>query len=288
MLLHAASGSKEVAKSVVRLRTCPDGVKRLIIGHHKLGLNLASRLHNSVRMSTGCDVVVLSSSQCRSGDLAGAAVVNLIQNPFDFLISMYMYHKRGSEPWANCPMTADEECDKKFSSNPIWQSNLAAVRKISSSTHLFQNTSYNQKILLKPLTKGESYASYLQKSKLENGLVVTYVFDNFMGGLAGMGSVSSRLQAAATVCMDDINLKNFSSLNADLAHILDTLELKGVVQLNTRKASYHFVDHRAIKSYKPMMRVLRTWDSRKNSGEIAALESQLSCGIVNKKFLPEV
>jgi hypothetical protein len=79
-----------IAKSTQK---CPDKIHRAIVGHHKLGLTVARRFVTAVKTSTGCDIKLLSGFVPKK--LMDYTVVSLIQNPFDYLISTYMHHKRG-------------------------------------------------------------------------------------------------------------------------------------------------------------------------------------------------
>ena len=268
--------NKEVAK-------CGDDIDRAIVGHHKLGSHLAMKFHNALLVTTGCDVKVLQGWVPQSMDKT--RIVNLVQNPFDYLISTYMHHKRGAEPWSKCPMKADPECEVKFLKNRIWKKNLETVHKLYSYIELFQNVTNAQGIILTVPDSKQSYAEYLRAIALDKGLVCTYLFDKFNKGLSEMKRITDQCEGndkRVSLCADQMDVQNLTWTNQDVIDVHASLGLKPSPLLNVGMAKNRFIDHKKVASYVPMLKAIRTWDVMKNHGELTILEQSIGCVVHNE------
>jgi hypothetical protein len=179
-------------------------------------------------------------------------------------------------------MVKDDSCEAKFLQNTGWAKSLDAVHKVYAYILLFQNASTTNGVHLRLPTEGESYSSYLMKSQLDKGLVATFLFDKFYNGLSNMQNTIDNFKGKknkATVCIDDINVLDLSSSNKDLSQLLKKLQFKSGMTFTGQMTKNHFLDHKKVASYGPMMKDLREWDAEVNNEELAVLEKQLSCGM---------
>lgn len=269
-----------VTAPTAKPKQCPDKVPRAIVTHHKLGMTVASKLVSAVRVSTGCEIKLLSSGYAKKYE--SYLLVNLVQNPFDLLLSTYMHHKRGSDPWAKCPMVRDPKCVAQYSSNPVWVKNMDAVSKLYSYIMLFQNSTSTGGIRLRSPTVGESYSAYLAKCQLEKGLFATFLFDKFSKGIDGMQTTFNKVKGNkghANICIDDVNVLDLSSSNKELSLMLNQLQFKSGMTFSTKMAKNHFLDHKMVSTYEKMKTALKDWDAAFNNNRLSLLEKLVGCGV---------
>ena len=141
---------------------------RYILSHHKTGSSVSWKLSQAINsnLCKSCYVEMLSGIT-PGYSLKDGSVVHLIRNPWDTIISGYMYHLKSEEYWLSIPLSSAYQVtvDEAVRSQP--------QNDIASLTAVHEYISQHQHIF--PLVKDLSYREYLNVVSAKQGVKLEYV-----------------------------------------------------------------------------------------------------------------
>ena len=148
------------------------GLRRVFVVHHKAGtifMERSSELLNRElqrlcrhhAMAKPIEVLDCGEQECHSTAIAGACSLHLERNPFEVVVSGYLYHRSNAEPeWEEEPMDALPTALKNGSTKWAWKYHRALQRSIVGGSH---------DTLPRP-TAHEGFAHFLQRLDETKGL----------------------------------------------------------------------------------------------------------------------
>ena len=199
----------------------PSEPLRILGANHKTGTVLGEKVLGAVRearvagaclaaASTVRDVHWRGLARCRP-EKCGAAfegrralVVALVRDPFEMVVSGYLYHLAGKEKWCTLPMNGDAPGHGAVSAG--WHRHILAVMGLDA-VYASNLTGTNDR---------ESYEQYLGRSTRRDGLVAEFVRAS-KGDLPGVeasfddAAAAGERRNASVHCLDDLTAPKLKS-----------------------------------------------------------------------------
>mmetsp|Transcript_2334 Transcript_2334/g.3590 ORF Transcript_2334/g.3590 Transcript_2334/m.3590 type:complete len:346 (+) Transcript_2334:174-1211(+) len=178
--------------------TCSDGMQRFIVSHHKSGTAFSKIMTDNLNLKTeGCNICLIVHGFATRNDFGemenlslrvddNNCIVHMIRNPFNMIVSGYLFHIKGTEDWTLCPMNQDYSSPQEINGKVYDQKRctkwdnailLPSVYRVLD----FIDSDRNKKLdgvdlsYYLPPPQNHSYATYLRSIPPELGVIVEYV-----------------------------------------------------------------------------------------------------------------
>jgi len=286
------------------------GLRRLFVVHHKAGtifMERSSELLNRElqrlcrhhTMAKPIEVLDCGEEECRGTSVAGACSLHLERNPFEVVVSGYLYHRSNAEPeWEEEPMDA---AALNVSTKWAWKYHRALQRNIVGERH---------DALPRP-SAHESYAHFLQRIDETQGLQAEARFASAVT-IDEMVALHQRAMSHAAFASSPKHACSavacFSEFEGDVAACVSTWSQRllalqfpaGIAEKLARVASSQCpgshtgsqaaASHSATGSVKTPLHTLvarlAAYDLAQEGGKLAAADRMLGCPLGGKYLGP--
>jgi len=219
-----------------------------------------------------------------------ACFLHVVRNPFEMLVSGYLYHMSQSEPWlGNTFENVDTLLKEKFEEPFCVRHPLEGVSQVFRSS-----LSGSMSAWLPDAEANETYSQYLQRADLDAGLIAEFIWasnTSLASVLFTDGFLAESQACSINMCINEF----YENCNATWERIFLTWQvpehhhdrlLRAATQscpttsLNAVTHSSNYQTEKKALAHVPerdMVKRLRELDRTLFNGEIAALEKHSEC-----------